>query len=142
MQKFKFKLETVLNHRTVLAEQSMRAFAKAQGELAACIARVAALQMEFQQVVGNRPTSFDVEEMALRERHLDNLRSRIEQQERLQEGLAAGLEDARRHLVKSRQDRETVERLREIELADHRKRADKAEQDAMDELATLRHARK
>ncbi len=138
MQKFKFKLEAVLNHRTVLAEQSMRAFAKAQGELAACIARIAAMRMEFEQVVANRPRAFDAEEMTLRERHLDHLRHNIEQQERLQEGLAARLEDARQHLVRSRQDRETVARLREIALEDHRKQVGKAEQDAIDETATLR----
>ena len=141
MQKFKFKLETVLKHRAVLEEQSMRAFATAQGELAACVARIAVLQMEFQQVVANRSKNFEVEEIALRERHLDTLRGRIEQQERLREGLEARMDDARKHLVKSRQDREMVERLRQIKLAEHAAKALKVDQDAIDEMATLRHGR-
>jgi flagellar FliJ protein len=141
MQKYKFKLETVLNHRAVLEEQAMQAFAEAQGQLAACTARIAALQLEFQQVVSSRPKTFDAEEMAMRERHLDNLRSRIEQQERIREALEARLEDTRNHLVKSRRDRETVARLKEIDFEEHRKKVEKAEQDAIDELATMRHRR-
>ena len=119
----------------------MRAFATAQGELAACVARIAVLQMEFQQVVANRSKNFEVEEIALRERHLDTLRGRIEQQERLREGLEARMDDARKHLVKSRQDREMVERLRQIKLAEHAAKALKVDQDAIDEMATLRHGR-
>lgn len=141
MQKFKFKLETVLKHRAALEEQAMRTFAAVQSELAACVARIAALEMEFQQVVSNRSKSFEVEEIALRERHLDALRGRIDDQERLREGLEARLDDARKHLVKSRQDREMVERLRQIELAEHARKALKADQDAIDEMATLRHGR-
>ena len=141
MKKFKFKLETVLSHRTVLEEQAMRAFAEVQNELAACLARIVAMQMEFHQVVSTRPKTFDAEEMTLRERHLDQLRNRIEVQERLREGLAARLEDARERLVSARQDRETVGGLREIELAGYRKEVLKADQDAIDELATMRHNR-
>jgi flagellar protein FliJ len=142
MQKFKFKLESVLKHRTVLEEQAMQAFAVAQNELAACVARQTVLQMEFQSVVGSRSELFDVDEIKLRERHLDNLLSLIEQQERIREGLSARLEDERIKLVKSRQDRETVSRLREIQNAEHQKQAEKREQEAMDELATLGHGRR
>src|SRR6266540_3178741 len=98
MHKFKFKLESVLKHRTVLEEQAMQAFAVAQNELAACVARQAALQMEFQNVVGSRPeldAKFGIDEIKLRERHLDNLLSLIEQQERMREGLSARLDDER-----------------------------------------------
>ena len=119
----------------------MQAFAAAQGELAACVAREAALQMEFRQVVSSRPALFNVEEITLRERTLDSILSQIDQLERLREGLEARLDDERLRLVKARQDRETVGRLREIESAEHRRNADKVEQDAMDELATIRYGR-
>jgi flagellar protein FliJ len=144
MLKFKFKLETVLKHRAVLEEQAMQAFAEAQSRLAACIARAAALELQFQQVVLSRPSSFDaceIEQLALRERHLDSLRRQIEEQERMREGLEARLEDSRVLLVRTRQNRQTVDRLREIDLAEYRKLVDKAEQDAMDELATIRFER-
>jgi flagellar protein FliJ len=144
MLKFKFKLETVLKHRAVLEEQAMQAFAEAQSRLAACIARAAALELQFQQVVLSRPSSFDaceIEQLALRERHLDSLRRQIEEQERMREGLEARLEDSRVLLVRTRQNRQTVDRLREIDLAEYRKSVDKAEQDAMDELATIRFER-
>ena len=142
MQKFKFKLETVRSHRTVLEERAMLAFAALQSEVAATTARIAALQLEFERVVSSRPARFDVEELALRERHLDDLRGRIESEERVREGLQARLEDARANLVSKRQDRETVDRLREIELAEHRKETARREQEMIDELATMRHSRR
>jgi flagellar export protein FliJ len=141
MQKFKFTLETVRSHRTLLEERAMLAFAALQNEVAACTARIAALQLEFSRVVSSRPARLNVEELTLRERHLDGLRLCIENEERVREGLYARLEDARANLVSKRQDRETVDRLREIELAEHRKETDRREQESIDELATLRHSR-
>lgn len=119
----------------------MLAFAALQGEVAACTAQIAALQLEFSRVVSDRPARLNVEELTLRERHLDGLRHRIENAERVREGLLARLEDARASLVSKRQDRQTVDRLREIEMGEHRKEADRREQGSIDELATLRHSR-
>jgi flagellar export protein FliJ len=142
MQKFKFKLESVLKHRTVLEEQAMLSFAAAQNELAACLARATALRMEFQQLVKKRPELFDVEEITLREGHLDSLLNMIEQQERIREGLEARLDDERVKLLKSRQERQTVTRLREIRYAEHKRESDRIEQEAIDELATLRYVKR
>jgi flagellar export protein FliJ len=140
MQKFRFKLESVLRQRTVLEEQAMMSFAAAQNELAACVARISGLQMQFHHLAQERPKAFDVEELKLRERHLDSLLLLIEQQERLREGLEARLEDERIGLMKSRQDRQSVGRLREIRQAEHKREFDRQEQETFDELATVRFA--
>ena len=149
MRKFRFKLETVAHHRTVLEQQAMQLFATIHGELAVSIQRIELLEAQFREVLEGRAVfgiepsdrGIAVEELLLRERELDGLRLKIEEEGRVREGLEARLEDARKALVHSRQDRETIERLREIDREAHRFAIEKYGQDLIDELATMRHGR-
>src|SRR5579871_3492206 len=95
MRRFRFRFETVLRHRTILEELRLQAFAVIQNEMATIDARVAAYRSEYTRTVAGRPTSLDVDDIKRREQYLDALNARLEQEQRVREGIAARLEDAR-----------------------------------------------
>ena len=138
MKRFRFRFEAVLKHRTITEDLRMQDFARLQSELAACDVRVETLQSEFSRSMAERPTRVDVEDFPRRERYLDTLRVRIEQEERIREGIAARLDDARLALIAARQAREALERIQTADREMHRKVNALAEQNAVDEIATQR----
>lgn len=142
MRRFRFRLEAVLRQRVMREEAALQAFAVVQGEMELSKARVTAAWQEYDHTVANRPTVIDVIAIAQREWYLDTLRARIEQEERIQEGIAARLEDARLALVEARQAREAIDRLRESEFNEYKRHIARLEQEVLDEIATLRHTRK
>src|SRR5579872_3440989 len=138
MRRFKFRFETVLKHRTILEEMRMQAFAIVQQEMVTVDARLAASRAEYARTVAGRPSSLDVEDIARRERYLDTLSARLAQEERVREGIAARLEDARVALLEARQACKALERVREQDLQEYMRLTAQAEQTAMDEMATQR----
>lgn len=138
MRKFKFRFEAVLKHRAVMEDMRAHAFAAVQRELVQCEARIADLRARYDRTVAERPDSLDFVDIALRESYADSLRTRIEQEQRIHEGIAARLEDARKALVGARQAREAIERIRERDEAKHLYLAHKAEQDRLDEIGLSR----
>jgi len=142
VRRYRFKLESVLKYRTVVEELRLQAFATVQAEMAACDARLAAFRDELTRTAIGRPGCIDLEEIARREAYMDVLRARLAQEESVREGITARLEDARASLVQARQAREAMERLRRHDYADYLRLANKAEQEIIDETATLRHGRR
>ncbi len=146
MRRFKFRLETVLRHRETIESLREQEFATAQGHLAAIEARIAALREEFSRTVAERPgsapgESFEAQAILARERYLETLLAAIAAQERRADALRAQVEEKRQALVAARQAREAVSRLRDKDLLAHTALGLKLEQEALDELATLRHIR-
>jgi flagellar FliJ protein len=141
VKRFIFRFEAVLKHRAITEELRTEEFARVQAELAACDGRIAACRREFDITVSGRPERIDVEDFPRREHYLDTLRARIEQETRIREGIAARLEDARRALVAAKQAREALERIRETDFDAYRREAARAEQNALDEVASQRFQR-
>ncbi|HZP81740.1 MAG TPA: flagellar export protein FliJ [Chthonomonadaceae bacterium] len=146
MRRFKFRLETVLRHRETIETLREQEFAAAQGYLQALEARIAALQEEFRQTVAGRPGGaqgerFDTQEIADRERYVETLLAAIGQMQRRAEAARVQAEEKRQALVAARQAREAVSHLKEKDLGAHIALGNKLEQEALDELATLRHVR-
>lgn len=144
MQRFKFRLETVLRHRETIESLREQDFAQAQGVVHAIEARITHLREEFRRIVLSRPGGssgepFDARSIYDRERYLETLQAAIAQQERALEAAQIVLEETRRALVAARQAREAVSHLRERDLLAHTALSNKIEQDTLDELATLRH---
>jgi flagellar export protein FliJ len=146
MRRFRFRLETVLNHRKTIETLREQDFAGAQGQLQAIEARIAALREEFRQTVAGRPGGVTGERLNApaildRERYLETLLAAVAQQERRADAVRVQVEEKRQALVAARQAREAVSRLRDKDLIAHVALGHKLEQDALDELATLRHIR-
>ena|SRR5207302_4002813 len=141
MRRFKFRFEAVLKHRAVMEDMRAHAVAAVQQELAACEARLAGLRERYERTLADRPNLLDLMEIALRESYVDSLRSRIEQEERIHEGIVARIEDARVALVAARQAREAIAKIRDRDHEKHVYLAHKAEQDRLDEIGMTRHGR-
>lgn len=141
MTRFRFRFEAVLKHRSITEELRLQAFARVQAELVACDGRIAACRREFDQTMVNRPARIDVEDFPRREHYLDTLWARIEQEERIREGVAARAEDARLAVIAARQARQALETIRDTDHAIYQREAALAEQNAADEMATQRFQR-
>lgn len=141
MRRFRFRLESVLKCRTVVEELRLQAFAQVQSEMAASDARRDALQKEWMRAATGRASSVDLDDIARRETYMEAVRARLAEEERVREGIAVRLEDARASLMEARRAREAMERLRRHDYADWRRLAAKAEQEVVDEIATQRHIR-
>jgi flagellar protein FliJ len=146
MRRFHFRLETVLRHRATIEDLCEQDFATAQSAVTAIEVRIARLWDEFRRVVMGRPVgeahqAFDAQSIYDRERYLETVQAAIAQQERALEAAQIVLEEKRAALVAARQAREAVSHLHDRDLLAHVSLCNKLEQDALDELATLRHVR-
>ncbi len=146
MRRFKFRLKTVLEYRETIETLREQDFRAAQSQVGAIEARITERREEYRQTLEGRPGSqagemFDAPAIQDRERYLATLLAAIGQLERRAEAARIVVEECRRMLVAARQAREAVSRLRDKDLATHTALGHKIEQEALDELATLRHAR-
>ena len=141
MKRFKFRFEAVHKHRAIIENARLQEFARVQGELVACDARIVYLRAECNQTMTNRPSNIDVEDIPRRERYIDTLRVSIAQEERLREGLMARLEDSRKALIVARQAREALDRIREADEKEYLQHVALAEQNMLDEISTQRYQR-
>lgn len=141
MKRFRFRLQTVLNHRAILEERAGQVFAALQQQLTACDMRIARLKKEYADAVADRQAHFDPIDIHYREKYLDGLLSLREQEERQREGIQARLSDAREALVAAKQEREAIERIRDREYDAYLAEVHHVEQERLDEMATMQHIR-
>jgi flagellar FliJ protein len=142
MKRFRFKLESVLKYRAALEQLRLQAFAATQTELNECDERLARYRQEQARVLSVGPGHWSIDYFANRERYIDAIKARIASEERLREGIAARLEDARSALVEARRARQSVERLRERAYETYVAETRLAEQNLLDELSSQRHTRR
>ena len=145
MRRFVFRLEAVLRHRETIETLREQDFAVAQGNMQALRARLTGMQAEFDRVVSGRPgragEPFDAHIIFDRERYLEALQAGMAQQTRRVEAAQVVAEEKRLALMTARQQREAVAQLKAGALSEHTAQYQKMEQDALDELATLRFVR-
>ena len=141
MRRFRFKLETVLRHRAIIERQRQQALAEVQNEMAACEVRLSAHLAEHGRTAKGGSGYLDMQDIAQREVYLAVLDARIAQEERIREGIAARLTDARTALLSARQARESIERVRLRHAEEHLYLTARAEQADLDEAGTLRHGK-
>ena len=144
MRRFKFRLETVLRHRETIESLREQDFQKVQGQLRTIEARIAEYTEEYRQTVAGRPGNAQGERVNAqaildRERYLLTLQATIAREERNADVVRLVLEEVRTALVEARRNREIVSRMRDKDVMQHTALMLKMAQDAMDELATLRH---
>lgn len=146
-KKFSFRLQTLLVHRKKIEDEKAGEVARvthirlqAQGALQAVVQeRVALIE---QQAELMRAGQFEIQTLEDFENWRITLEKRaIAKQKELDEAFAAE-EAARQELVKARQEREILDKLRQKQHLEYLKELDAAEAKFIDELATQAYARK
>lgn len=144
MRRFQFRLESVLNHRALIEGQKEQECVKAQNYVLEIERRISALQEARAEVLQSRggkagERNFDINAITNGERYLVSLAQRIESAEREADAARIALEEARLAMVKAKQEREAVTKLREKSYAEYLAEQQKQEQDALDDIASLRY---
>ncbi len=142
MRRFRFQLQTVLHHRSTLETLRLQAFAEVQQELVESDQRLAALEDERSRLHGTWPRMVDLADIERREAYLRVLVQRNEREQRVREGIVSRLEDARLALLEARKAKQAIENLRAKAFDEYQMETLRTEQNALDEIATMRHERR
>lgn len=136
MRPFEFSLQKVLDYRRMVEDWAKDALIEAQSRRMEAEDDLAAIRHRRERVLAISPRT--VGELLDLERYL----VRLEDEERAQEALLALLaqeeETARETWIDKRTEAEALDRLREIYREEWQLEADREEQRALDEWATMR----
>ena len=141
MRKFAFRFETVLKHRTIIEEMKALAFGRVEIELSQCDDRIALLQATVKDTYSLSPMTLEGDPL-IRERYLEALREKIRHENIIRNEIMTRLNQARTELVKARQDRESIDRIKQNDLLIYKREALKSEQDILDDIASIRARRR
>lgn len=140
MRRFEFSLQKVLDYRQRREEQAIRAFAEAQAQLMHEQAVLHRLLIEREECLrrSHRRERLTVELLDVEQTYLSALEERIEtQRERVAEAERM-VEQRREGLIEAQRERKALERLREKHYEQWRQEMLRAEQNTLDDLATVR----
>ncbi|MGQ9487795.1 MAG: flagellar export protein FliJ [Armatimonadota bacterium] len=140
MRRFVFSLQKVLEYRQRLEEQAIRAFAEAQRHLEreqAVLAELISLREQCLQR-SSRAKRLAVEMLDVEQTYLFALEGRIEAQRQRVAEAEAVLEERRQALIEAQRERKALERLRDKHYEQWRQEVLRAEQQVLDDLATVR----
>jgi flagellar FliJ protein len=145
MAGFNFRLETVLQHRRRIEEDCQRKLAAALADLEIEKRGLAGIENsrdrgreEYQQKLKSNMTA---SEMLLYQRYLDRLAFDIADQKSKVATAAQLVEKRRTELVAALKKRKVLDKLKEKQMTAAAKKGLKQEQDFMNEMAVIRHAR-
>jgi flagellar FliJ protein len=145
MKRFQFTLDPALRLRRRREEEAQVALAERQRSLVREEAQLAELRRDLRRHEQARADlqrrALDVSALVDADRYGDALYRALLLQEERVHAAAEAVEAARAQLHRCRVDRETLERLRERRLEDHRREALREEQEALDEAFVLRWKR-
>jgi flagellar FliJ protein len=145
MRRFQFTLEPALQLRRRLEEQAQIELAEQQRRLEHENSRAEALHGELRRDEERRThlqrRSISIQELAQAEQYARSLIQAVEVQEQRVQEATEQLEACRQTLQNRRTDRETLERLRERRLSEHRAGELRSEQQALDDASILRWRR-
>lgn len=145
MAGFKFRLETVLNLARRVQDQKAQVMAEAQAAFQAEEAKLHAIvrqQEASRQGILDAQLAADLQSIQWGLDFLARLVSDEANQRLAISGAANRVEAARAELMAAAQKVQVLEKLKEKAKADHQKRLDHAEAVFIDELATIRFARR
>ena len=145
IKKFEFRLEQVLRHRANMEEMKERALAEIEAQLVREQEALAGLLALKQELLDDQALvqqgAIDMIQRDLYQRYLAWISAEQERETRILRELAA-LRDAKRiELVLASQDRRIVEKLKERERGVYTQEVARADQQALDEVATNAFAR-
>jgi flagellar protein FliJ len=147
MARFRFRLQTVLEHRQRLEEMAQLEHAQAQASQAreeGVLARLKQAEddgfsvLERQRMTGK----LDIESLQLGMGYLDALKVQIQRQDQVVDRVRRHTASRREALVDAMQQRKVLDRLKEKQQQDHQAAESHREAVALDEMVTMRHAGK
>ena len=142
MNKFKFKLETVLQLRRTREEEALRALAQAQRIYQAELAKKAKLLFDLSEALNRRESlgivAIGIDAFQLEQNFIGGTKQRIVQQNQALVRASRGVEKSLRAYLFTKRQTRTIEILREKQYKEFRKALSKREQKELDELSVMR----
>ncbi len=142
LKRFRFRLETVLRHREALETQAEQNYQRAQVMVEEANVKIRAQETRRREAMQIDPDEItDTARLQNRERFLLTVQAAIALLEREREAAGIVADMMKTELVAARQAREALSKLREKDVAEHTFLILREEQNALDEMATMRHGR-
>lgn len=145
MKKFQFKLQTLLEQRKAKEDRLLGELAELRREEAGELVRLVRLKDELdaarQGMASAHARSAPVEELAQRDEHMKAKRDDVRLQELTLKAVQDRVEAKRRELVTAMKDRKVLEALRDRQEQEYLRECARAEQNTLDEIASVRYAR-
>jgi len=142
---FKFRLQTVLEYRTILEEKTLFRFSEAARCLDKEKRQLELLEQEKFHLVGilkdTQKNANPVENITLLVRYIGELRKRENRQQEIIREASLDLETKRKELLESVQKRKILEKLREKNLEDYQHHLADNDRKVMDEMGITRFGR-
>jgi flagellar protein FliJ len=147
MPKFRFRLQTVLEHRQRLEEMAQLEHAQAQASQTreeGVLSRLKRAEDDgFGELERQRMTGrLDIEALQLGMGYLDALKVQIQRQDQVVDRVRRHTVARREQLVDAMQQRKVLDRLKEKQLQDHRAAENHRETVETDDIVTMRHTAK
>lgn len=143
---FRFKLEALLNHRRNQEEAAQKEFAQARRKLADEQSKLNQKKIERQECIQDleikKKKSASVSNIKLSLNYLQQLSIDIEDQGMCVHKASKVVDQKRNELVSCSQKHKTLKKLKSKDLRIYEQKLTQDERKLMDELASIRHARK
>ena len=141
---FKFKLESVLEHKKKIEEEEQRELARLKEILRQAQERLEDLKMtkvqEMKELVEKSSQGLlNVAEIQMYHSHLKRLDKEIASQEIAVQRAAVNVEEQRQKLIRASQEKKTYEKLKEKHKTVFELALEEEERKFIDELATMRY---
>ncbi|OPY85013.1 MAG: flagellar biosynthesis chaperone [Syntrophus sp. PtaU1.Bin208] len=139
---FKFRLQAVLEYRTILEERMLLRFSEATRRLDEEKNRLELLIKERFNLVAAlknlQENATPVEKIAMLIRYIEDLQEKETRQRDVISGIAVEVEEKRKDLLESVQKRKMIEKLREKNLEDYQQSLADFDRKIMDEMGITR----
>jgi flagellar protein FliJ len=135
----KFKLQSVLNYRTILEEQAQQALAFSQQQQQELTAAIAAQQQELNDqdhaLRDRQEQGLTIAEIEIYESHISHCRRRSAELQAQLVRLAKKIVKQREALLNAARDRQVIEKLKERQEAEFRCEQERKERIQLDEIS-------
>jgi len=139
---FKFRLQTVLEYRTILEERMLLRFSEAARLLETEKSKLELLIQEMFNLVGHlksmQENATPVERIAMTIRYIEGLKEKENGQRAIISEVSMDLEEKRKDLLESVQKRKMLEKLREKNLEEYQLSSADFDRKVMDEMGITR----
>ena len=147
-KRFIYNLQSVLKYRNIREDQEKEAFGKAEQKYKEELKKeeeIKHFQTEkYSELRGqiSDGKSIDFQQVLMRKSHLEVLKGQVEEQEKTREEAEEKKEEKREDLVKAVKDRKILDKDKEKKKEQWEKVMKKAEEEFLNEVATIAHVRK
>ena len=142
MKPYRFSLENVLEWRGEKEKVISEKLIKKTNQIEEKSAEIEGLVLEYEKIKNDARTFKNISELIRMQQYRQSLADSIEKERGSLSRLNNEREEIMKDLVKARQDKSAIEKLKEKDHEDYKEKLRMFEQKFLDEIATLRHTRK